>query len=160
MSRTWLSYFTFTFHFHSLQYSGLENSMDCIVHGSQRVGHDWATFTFTFTFSIHVPPNIRGVDTCSSGRTRKWTAWSKYSPLLFSMPYMLTRLILLWPQQYLQPGPPPSPYPMSFSFTGFLSISSMCPKPCMFQGRLCSLPCHHHSPPFSNLCSCHPSDYP
>ena len=26
-----------------LQYSGLENSMDCI--GSQRVGHDWATFT-------------------------------------------------------------------------------------------------------------------
>ena len=31
-----------------LQYSGLENSMDCIVHGvrSQRVRHDWATFTF------------------------------------------------------------------------------------------------------------------
>ena len=23
-----------------LQYSGLENSMDCIAHGSQRVGHD------------------------------------------------------------------------------------------------------------------------
>ena len=22
------------------QYSGLENSMDCVVHGSQRVGHD------------------------------------------------------------------------------------------------------------------------
>ena len=28
-----------------LQYSGLENSMDCLVHG---VGHNWATFTFTF----------------------------------------------------------------------------------------------------------------
>ena len=28
-----------------LQYSGLENPMDCIVHWSQRVGHDWATFT-------------------------------------------------------------------------------------------------------------------
>ena len=27
------------------QYSGLENSMDCIVHGAQRVGHDRATFT-------------------------------------------------------------------------------------------------------------------
>ena len=26
-----------------LQYSGVENSMNCI--GSQRVGHDWATFT-------------------------------------------------------------------------------------------------------------------
>ena len=28
-----------------LQYSGLENFMDCIVHGVTRVGHDWATFT-------------------------------------------------------------------------------------------------------------------
>ena len=27
------------------QYSGLENSMDHIVHGSQRIGHDWVTFT-------------------------------------------------------------------------------------------------------------------
>ena len=29
---------------YSLQYSGLENSMDCM--GSQRVGHDWVAFTF------------------------------------------------------------------------------------------------------------------
>ena len=29
-----------------LQYSGLENSMDCIVMGSQRVEHNWVTFTF------------------------------------------------------------------------------------------------------------------
>ena len=29
-----------------LQYSGLENSMDCIIHGvQQRVGHNWVTFT-------------------------------------------------------------------------------------------------------------------
>ena len=28
-----------------LQYSGLEYSMDCIVHGLQRVRHDWATCT-------------------------------------------------------------------------------------------------------------------
>ena len=28
-----------------LQYSGQENSMDCLVHGLQRVGHNWATFT-------------------------------------------------------------------------------------------------------------------
>ena len=33
-----------------LQYSGLENSM-----GSQRVGHDWATFTFSFSQGINVP---------------------------------------------------------------------------------------------------------
>ena len=29
-----------------LQYTGLEKSMDCIVLGSQRVRHNWATFTF------------------------------------------------------------------------------------------------------------------
>ena len=33
-----------------LQYSGLENSM-----GSQRVGHDWATFTFSFSQGINIP---------------------------------------------------------------------------------------------------------
>ena len=30
-----------------LQYSGLENSMDYLVHGVAKVGHDLATFTFT-----------------------------------------------------------------------------------------------------------------
>ena len=34
---------------YSLQYSGLENSMDCIVHGVKRVRHDWVTFTHTHT---------------------------------------------------------------------------------------------------------------
>ena len=34
-----------------LQYSGLENSMNCIVHGSQRVGHDWVTH-FHFFYSL------------------------------------------------------------------------------------------------------------
>ena len=32
-----------------LQYSGLENSMDCTVHGLWRVGHNWVTFTFIVT---------------------------------------------------------------------------------------------------------------
>ena len=40
-----------------LQYSGPENSMDCIVHGSQRVGHDSATFTFTNR--LHGSPNLQ-----------------------------------------------------------------------------------------------------
>ena len=35
-----------------LQYFGLENSMDYIVHGVTRVGHDWATFTFTLKLYI------------------------------------------------------------------------------------------------------------
>ena len=29
-----------------LQYSGLENFMDCIAHGVAKVGHDWPIFTF------------------------------------------------------------------------------------------------------------------
>ena len=36
---------------YSLQFSGLENSMDCINCGAQRVRHNWATFTF-MTFSV------------------------------------------------------------------------------------------------------------
>ena len=32
-----------------LQYFGLENSTDCIVHGWQRVGHNWVTLTFRHT---------------------------------------------------------------------------------------------------------------
>ena len=44
-----------------LQYSGLEKSMDQSM-GSQRVGHDWVTFTFTFfLMGIEVHSNI-GVD--------------------------------------------------------------------------------------------------
>ena len=35
-----------------LQCSGLENSMDCIVRGSQRVRHDWATVTFTHRYGM------------------------------------------------------------------------------------------------------------
>ena len=31
-----------------IQYSGLENSMDYIVHGVTKSGHNWATFIFTF----------------------------------------------------------------------------------------------------------------
>ena len=31
-----------------LQYSGLENSIDCIVDGVTKSGQDWVTFTFTF----------------------------------------------------------------------------------------------------------------
>ena len=31
-----------------LQYSGLENSMYCIVRGSQKVRHDWETFIFIY----------------------------------------------------------------------------------------------------------------
>ena len=46
-----------------LQYSCLENPMDrgtwwATVHGSQRVGHDWATNTFCFLSSLLLLENI------------------------------------------------------------------------------------------------------
>ena len=81
-----------------LQYSGLENSRDCIWSmGSQRVGHDWVTFTIhiyahTYTFShpcmyhcvYALPPHThhlhtqslfpaRGHVLCSSPHTAAWT---------------------------------------------------------------------------------------
>ena len=39
---------------YQLQYSGLENLMGCIVHGIQRVRHDWATFTFIVQYYITI----------------------------------------------------------------------------------------------------------
>ena len=36
-----------------LQYSGLENSMHCIVHGGYTVRHNWVTFTFPFIIVLH-----------------------------------------------------------------------------------------------------------
>ena len=47
-----------------LQYSGLENSMDCISMGWQRVRHDWVACTFTISENLsdkvlvlEVPPH-------------------------------------------------------------------------------------------------------
>ena len=37
-----------------LQYSDLENSMDCRSMGSQRVGHDWATFTLSYMWTSRI----------------------------------------------------------------------------------------------------------
>ena len=50
------------------QYSGLENVMDCIVMGSQRVGHNWATFTFHF---LPATPSTEGSVLSSKGVNNK-----------------------------------------------------------------------------------------
>ena len=49
---------------HPLQYSGLENSMDCVVHGVPRSGTRLSDFHFHFTVTIlralplrHEPPS-------------------------------------------------------------------------------------------------------
>ena len=57
-------------------YSGLENSMDCIVHGSQRVGPNWATFTFTLYLYINRFDvlNTTGV---IQGKNRLQNKWEK-----------------------------------------------------------------------------------
>ena len=58
-----------------LQYSGLENSMDCVVHGLQRVGHDWAIFTYTYK-------ELRSHKPCSEAikeKEKKWNRWTHWS---------------------------------------------------------------------------------
>ena len=72
-----------------LQYSGLENSMDCIVHGAQRVRHNWETFTFkqlkqkiakrigthpTVTEGLHWYKHILKVQIAKTGNNYKQTA--------------------------------------------------------------------------------------
>ena len=53
---------------YAFQYSGLENSMDCIVHGSQRIGQDWATFAYHLTENIVFPGNSGGKESaCNAG---------------------------------------------------------------------------------------------
>ena len=42
------------------QYSGLENSTDCTVHGSQRNGHDWVTFIHSLTATSEDPGAKKG----------------------------------------------------------------------------------------------------
>ena len=44
-----------------LQYSGLQNSKDCIVHGVTRVGHDWANFTFFHYYKCFNPLSWDGL---------------------------------------------------------------------------------------------------
>ena len=46
-----------------LQYSDLENSMNCIVHGLQRVGHDWAMLPHS---------NLKYIHTESTGLFTLW----------------------------------------------------------------------------------------
>ena len=54
-----------------LWYSGLENFMDCIVHGVQRLRYDWATFTHSLNWSS-------GLDTTSISNNRKFHRVSQF----------------------------------------------------------------------------------
>ena len=67
-----------------LQYSGLENSMDCIVHRSQRVGRDWVTFTFTFCLGMGFPGGASGKEPtcqCRKHRRHRFDPWVRNIPL-------------------------------------------------------------------------------
>ena len=66
-----------------LQYSGLENYRDCIVHGVTRVGHDWMTSTFV-SFQITVCLDIHpGVGLLDHMETLFLVFWG--TPILFSI---------------------------------------------------------------------------
>ena len=75
-----------------LQYSGLENSMDRTVHGSQRVRQDWVTFTFHFHFLWYLPNsrhlkcvqnNVRAKLFCSVATHWFSTGLSLWAHLIF-----------------------------------------------------------------------------
>ena len=64
-----------------LQYSGLQNSMDCTVHGVARVGHNWATFTVTLsTFMLLQTITKRSPELFSSCITKTLYPLSTKSP--------------------------------------------------------------------------------
>lgn len=61
-----------------LQYSGLENFMNCTVHGF-KVGHDWAAFTYLLTsFYIKDLCILRFWNHWCSG---KWWQWGLLEPI-------------------------------------------------------------------------------
>ena len=60
---------------YALQYSGLENPMDCRVHGVAKVGHDWVILTFTSLYSS--PPRNQMV------KGTHW--WNLYWPTFLRM---------------------------------------------------------------------------
>ena len=69
---------------YSLQYSGLENSMDCIVYGSQRVGHNWASFllgTFLVAQMVKCLPTMRETRIQSLGQKISWKRKCKPTPV-------------------------------------------------------------------------------
>ena len=75
-----------------LQYSGLENSTDCM--GSQRVGHDWATFTFT---SLHWGPSRDGAPEPSSSLSfRMWLGSITWKPQILSLSTFLAMTCGSW----------------------------------------------------------------
>ena len=67
------------------QYSGLENSMDCM--GSQRVRHDWATFTFPFCSQFMlVPLQFQMTAAISPSMSFWYFQPSKHQPQLATLP--------------------------------------------------------------------------
>ena len=76
-----------------LQYSGLENSMNCIVMGSQRVGLDWETFHFHFQqygrpgwFSARYPGSLSLCHIMTEGRKSSIVLGQDHKYILMSIP--------------------------------------------------------------------------
>ena len=64
---------------HPLQYSGLENPMDCMAYGVARVEHNWGTFTLTsfivFLGSLQGSDPLLMFNTCSTSYHGSHSAW-------------------------------------------------------------------------------------
>ena len=85
-----------------LQYSGLENSMDYSM-GSQRVGHDWATFSHSLpqreaeTKQINSEPSRSAVLLLKVGKTLALSIWLYFS-VLFLLLFNWRGLLPVWPR--------------------------------------------------------------
>ena len=49
--------------------------MDCIVHGLQRVGHDWAIFTYTYKELRSHKPCSEAIKEKEKKKRNRWTHW-------------------------------------------------------------------------------------
>ena len=78
-----------------LQYSGLENSMDCVVTGSQRVRHNWGTFTSLWLCSHGMELKKKKKEKKKPGLNTKKLCVQFESYLISSFTYLEMDIIIL-----------------------------------------------------------------
>ena len=116
--------------------------MDCIVHGSQRVRHNWATFTFIISSSNATECKLLVEHQAACWLTRWMWHWASKRMRIFTPPlhwipqgFPLPLNPSNWTPQLESPGQPP-PLPTSIPWPHYL-----CPSP-SFSCREYPFPLH------------------
>ena len=99
-----------------LRYSCLENSMNCIVHGSWKVWHDWASFTFILIHFSSLIPKMSIFNlaiSCLTTFNLPWFIGPGSYEILFVTALEFTSItihlhnwasFLLWPSRFILSG--------------------------------------------------------